>query len=99
MVATDNGVPENRNGTALVTVTVFSADNFFSPVLDQTSYEAEIAEGSGPGTVVFQFQIEDGDRVGPAAELGNVFLIGGDAEFFNFSITGPTTGEILTAAT
>ena len=98
MVATDNGVPENRNGTAQVTVFVFSPDNYFPPVLDQTSYEANLTEGSGPGTFVLQFTIEDGDRVGQAAEIGNVLLIGGDAELFTFSITGPTTGEILTAA-
>lgn len=96
MVATDNGQPENFNSTASLILIVFPPDNFFSPVLDETTYRGSVDENSAPGVVVVSFTMTDGDQFGPAAELNRVILSGSDDGLFEAEITGTNTGVIRT---
>ena len=73
---------------------LFSPDNDFSPVLDQTAYVGALDENSDVGSTVLTFSVTDGDRSGPAAEIGEATIVGDDAEFFRVNITSPTTGII-----
>ena len=92
-MVTDNGVPSPRNGTAIVNITVSPQDNFVTPVLDQSTYAATVREGSGIGTPVLQFTVTDSDN-GPASEIGEIIILGVDAQFFTAERTGPQSGEI-----
>ena len=96
VVATDNGLPENFNATATITVFVYSPDNFFSPVFDQPSYSGVVDEDTPAGFDAVSFTVTDGDQVGPAAEIGRIILSGVDAELFETEITGPNSGTIST---
>ena len=96
MVATDNGKPENFNTTTTLTVSVFSPDNFFSPVLDRDNYDVTVNENTPAGEIAFRFTMTDGDQVGPAAQLNRVILTGSDTEFFKAEITGPNSGVVRT---
>ncbi len=96
MVATDNGLPDNFNATATITIFVYSPDNFFSPVFDQPSYSGLVNEDEPAGFDVVSFTVTDGDQVGPAAEIGRIILSGNDDEFFEAEITGPNSGMIST---
>ena len=96
VVATDNGMPEPFNTTVDVVVTVVMPDNHFNPVLNQTSYTATVDENRPPGDVIISFTVEDNDEPGPAAEIGQLVFLGGDAQFFVAEITGPNSGQIRT---
>ena len=96
VVATDNGRPEPFNASVEVTITVESPDNFYTPILNQTSYTATVSENRPPGDVVVSFTVDDSDEEGPASQIGQLFLIGSDAQFFVAEITGPHTGQIRT---
>ena len=96
VVATDNGQPETRNSTVDVTIVVFSPDNHFNPVLNQTSYMGSVPENAPAPVTVVWFTITDEDEVGPASEIGSLTLQGSDAQFFEALRTGPYSGEIRT---
>ncbi len=96
VVATDNGMPEPLNATVDVTITVVSPDNFYNPILNQTRYTATLNENQLPGNVIVWFTVFDSDQDGPASEIGQLFLIGSDAQFFIAEITGTNTGQIRT---
>ena len=96
IVATDNGMPEPLNTTADVTIAVVSPDNFHNPVLNQTSYSATVNENRPPGDVIVEFTVFDSDQTGPASQIGQLYLISSDAQFFRAEITGPNTGRIIT---
>ncbi len=94
VVATDNGQPEPFNATAQVTIMVFSPENFFDPVLDQTAYNVTLDENRAAGSVVLAFTVTDADRSGPAAEVGTATILGSDAQFFSVNVTSPNSGII-----
>lgn len=96
VVATDNGQPETHNSTVEVTIIVFSPDNHFNPVLNQTSYVGSVPENDPAPVTVVWFTITDEDEVGPASEIGSLTLQGSDAQFFEALKTGPYSGEIRT---
>ena len=89
-------MPEPLNATADVTITVVSPDNFYNPILNQSRYAVTINENQLPGDVIVWFTVFDSDQVGPASEIGQLFLIGSDAQFFIAEITGTNTGQIRT---
>ena len=95
-VATDNGMPEPLNTTVDVTIAVVSPDNFYNPILNQTSYAATVNENQLPGDVIVWFTVFDSDQQGPASRIGQLFLIGSDAQFFVAEITGTNRGQIRT---
>ena len=96
IVATDNGMPEPLNTTVDVTITVESPDNFYNPILNQTSYVATVDENRSPGDVIVWFTVFDSDQQGPASQIGQLFLIGSNAQFFIAEITGSNNGRIRT---
>ena len=96
VVATDNGQPKNFNSTTSLVIIVFPPDNFFSPVLDETTYQGTVDENTASGVVVVSFTMTDGDQFGPASELNRVILSGSDNSFFEAEITGTNTGVIRT---
>ena len=79
-----------------MTITVVSPDNFYNPILNQTSYTATVDENSTPGDVIISFRVFDSDEAGPAAQIGQLHFIGSDTQFFVAEITGPNTGQIRT---
>lgn len=96
VVATDNGRPQSLNATVNVTISVVSPDNYFNPILNQTSYTATINENRSPGDVIVSFTVFDSDEPGPAAEIGQLLFIGSDTQYFVGEVTGPNTGRIRT---
>ena len=96
VVATDNGMPEPLNATVDVMITVVSPDNFYNPILNQTRYSATVNENQLPGDIIVSFLVFDSDQQGPASRIGQLFLIGSDAQFFIAEITGDNTGQIRT---
>ncbi len=101
VVAMDNGYPESNNATVMVTIEVFTPDNHFNPVLNQTTYEASVDENdqdSTPGEqVVLYFSATDEDRTGsPANRLREAELIGVDAIYFTVELTGSNSGVVKT---
>ena len=96
VTATDNGSPQTMNSSILVMLTVFSPDNHFNPQLDRPSYTASLDENTSSGTLVLNFSVTDDDPVQQAAEIGNLFLVGGDSIYFEAVITGPQTGSLIT---
>ncbi len=99
VIASDNGKPESFNSTAEVTLVVFSPDNHFNPVLNQTIYEATVDENDGdPGPqeqVVVYFSVSDEDLVGPASQIGEIELIGVDAVYFTVEQIGTTNSGVV----
>ena len=96
VVAMDNGMPESLDAAVDVTITVVSPDNFYNPILNQTRYTATVDENRLPGDDIVWFTVFDSDQQGPASEIGRLFLIGSDAQFFIANITGTDTGLIRT---
>ena len=82
IVATDNGLPENMNTTATLTITVIPPDNFYNPVLDQQLYTATIEENSDIGTSILTIVATDDDSPGPASKIEKFVLLGDDAHLF-----------------
>lgn len=72
-----------------------SPDNFYNPILNQTSYTGAVDENSLPGIVVVWFTVFDSDE-GPASQIGQLHFIGSDTQYFVAEITGPNTGLIRT---
>lgn len=52
-------------------------------------------ENEPTGSVVLMFTMSDADRFGPASQIGQIFILGSDAQFFNVSATGLNSGVIL----
>lgn len=74
---------------------IVSPDNFFRPELDQSNYMVRLDENEPTGSVVLMFTMSDADRFGPASQIGQIFILGSDAQFFNASATGLNSGVIL----
>lgn len=101
VIAFDNGKPENFNSTATVILSIFSPDNHFNPVLNQSNYVVFVDENDEDGApmeqVLLHFTVADEDEVGsPASEIGEAELIGVDAVYFTVELTGPNSGIIKT---
>ena len=82
VVATDNGLPENKNTTATLTIIVFPPDNFYNPVLDQQEYTGTIDENSNIGASILTIVATDDDSPGPASRIKTFVLLGDDAHLF-----------------
>ena len=96
VTATDNGFPQAMSTSVPVTLSVFSPDNHFSPMLDQTTYTGSVNENIDPGFIVLNFTVTDADPVPRASEIGELVLFGDDSVSFSAQQTGPHTGVILT---
>ena len=96
VTATDNGFPQAMNSSVRVTLSVFSPDNHFSPMLDQTTYKGSVDENTASEAIVLNFTVLDADPVQRASEIGNLVLFGDDSTYFSAQKTGPHTGVLLT---
>lgn len=91
VIATDNGQPETKNSTAMVTITIFPPDNHFNPVLDKQSYTGYLDENSPPGTSILTITATDADLVGPASTIEQFILEGINSQYFYVENLGNNT--------
>lgn len=91
VIATDNGQPETKNSTAMVTITIFPPNNHFNPVLDKQSYTGYLDENSPAGTSILTITATDADLVGPASTIGQFILEGANSQYFYIENLGNNT--------
>lgn len=96
VTATDNGFPQAMSTSVQVSLSVFSPDNHFSPMLDQATYKGSVNENIEPEAIVLNFTVIDADPVPRASEIGKLVLFGDDSAYFSAQKTGPHTGVLLT---
>ena len=86
VVATDSGQPMRRSSRANVSLSVYSPENEFAPILDLPTYNVSVDENAPVGTVVFVVTVTDNDGTStPSGQIKAVYLEGTDSDLFSVS--------------